>query len=99
MVVISQICGLEAEKAMNVSKTGQPTQQDPVFSDRVFSLLVNKPQDGLAVSRAGRVKEFSQANCFAAPGGIEAVRQGRRPWDGSSPAALYSYPPAALLRA
>ena len=39
------------------------------------------------------------ANCFAAPGGIEAVRQGRRPWGGSSPAALYSYPPAALLRA
>lgn len=44
MVVISQICGLEAEKAMNVSKTGQPTHQAgqpngwPAFLLRVCGL-------------------------------------------------------------
>ena len=40
MVVISQICGLEAEKAMNVSKTGQPTHIDwPILLSANFLLL------------------------------------------------------------
>lgn len=57
MVVISQICGLEAEKAMNVSKTGQPTHIDwPIYLSANFFVL--SPQNGVLKPAARRLFPF-----------------------------------------